>query len=321
MLIVSKFVPPTTDIDWLKWLIICCFLFVAIASPSEASEQDNYQSDTSYESNTDYSSEIDFQSDPNSPIVKDDFDWQVLMDLSVGYDQVLLDGVKQTELLHYFKPALLIDISYKGFFLQTNQRRSAALLLGAEFGYQLFVKENWQVDIIAKAYMPGYDPANLIEYQDADEKLYSGLKERDATLGVALRYSRYFDNAIFTIDVANAYADDDAKGLIVDSFYSYLLPYRNWDIYLGAGLTYYDQTLVDYYIGINPDEVTENRSLYTANSGFRAQLEVYAQYPLSASWSFNAGITQSFYNDEIKDSPIVDKNKLTQVMLGVLYVF
>jgi len=321
MFIVSKLAPTIPDIHRLKWLIICCFLFFFLAGASEASEQDNYQSDTSYESNIDYSSEINYQDDPNSPIVKNDFDWQILMDLSVGYDQVLLDSVEQTELLHYFKPALLIDISYKGFFLQTNQRRSAALLLGAEFGYQLFVKENWQVDIIAKAYMPGYDPADLIEYQDADEKLFSGLEERDATLGVALRYSRYFDDSIFTIDIARAYADDDANGLIVDSFYSYLLLYRNWDIYLGAGLTYYDQALVDYYIGITPDEVTENRSLYTADSGFRAQLEVYAQYPLSASWSFNAGITQSFYNNEIKKSPLVDKNKLTQVMLGVLYVF
>jgi outer membrane scaffolding protein for murein synthesis (MipA/OmpV family) len=100
-----------------------------------------------------------------------------------------------------------------------------------------------------------------------------------------------------------------------------LLPYRNWDIYLGAGLTYYEQSLVDYYIGINADEVTINRPLHSADSGFRAQLEVYAQYPLSQSWSFNAGLTQSFYPNKIKRSPLVDKNKLTQLMVGVLYVF
>jgi outer membrane scaffolding protein for murein synthesis (MipA/OmpV family) len=234
---------------------------------------------------------------------------------------VLLTGVEQTDPWHFFQPGLLVDISYKGFFLQTNQRRSATILGGAEFGYQLLVKDDWQIDIIAKGYMPGYVPSDLIEYQDADKELFSDLSERDDTTGVGLRYSRYFDNAIFTIDVAAGHAESDITGLIIDSFYSYLLPYRNWDIYLGAGLTYYDQALVDYYIGVNESEATKTRPQYTASNGFRGQLEVYAQYPLSSSWSFNAGITQSFYANEIKRSPLVDKNITTQVMLGVLYVF
>jgi len=90
---------------------------------------------------------------------------------------------------------------------------------------------------------------------------------------------------------------------------------------LGAGLTYYDQALIDYYIGINADEVSPSRHLHRAKSAFRGQLELYAQYPLSQSWSFNAGITQSFYSSSIKQSPLVDKNTLTELMVGVLYVF
>ena len=223
--------------------------------------------------------------------------------------------------MHFFKPGILIDISYKGFFLQTNQRRSAATLLGGEFGYQLLIKEDWRVDIIAKAYMPGYEPDDLIEYSDADEKVFSGLENRDPTVGIALRYSQYFDNALFSIDFASANTGDDITGLIIESFYSYLFPYRNWDIYLNAGLTYYDQEFIDYYIGINPSEVTKDRPSYTASSRLRGQLEIYAQYPLSANWSFNAGITQTFYPNKIKRSTLVGRNKLTQVMLGALYVF
>ena len=261
--------------------------------------------------------------DINSPIVKDDFEWQIMLDLSLAYDPVILKSVRQTEPLHFFKPVLLIDISYKGFFIQSNQRRAAAVLSGLEFGYQLVVKEYWQLDIIAKSYMFGYNPHDLIQYADADKTLFSGLADRDPTFGVALRYSQHFDNALFTIDFARANTDADAEvsGLIIESFYSYLLPYRNWDIYLGAGLTYYDQNLVDYYTGITPDEVTENRPSYTAGNSLKGQLEIYAQYPLSANWSFNTGITQTFYDNKIKRSPLVDKNKLTQVMVGVLYVF
>jgi outer membrane scaffolding protein for murein synthesis (MipA/OmpV family) len=269
--------------------------------------------------------DINFSS-ANAPIIKDDFEWQFMVDLSLVDTQILLADVEQTEPWDYFQLGLLLDMSYKGFFIQTNSRRSSTALGSAEFGYQITVQNDWQLDVILKAYIQGYAPEAIIKDQEKDIPQLAGLSDRNPTGGIALRYSHFFDDAIFYIDVAAARAvadeqGDDASGMIVDSFYSYLLPYRNWDIYLGAGLTYYEQALVDYYIGINADEVSSARPLYKADGGFRGQLEVYAQYPLSQSWSFNAGITQSFYFNDIKKSPLVDKNKLTQVMVGVLYVF
>ena len=261
-----------------------------------------------------------------SPLVKDDFEWQFSLDFSFVYAPKIIAGIEQKKLSHYFMPGVLIDISYKGFFLQTNQRRSSVLLGGTEFGYQLIVENDWQVDLIAKAYMPGYDFELLIESGAGDNELLAGLKERQGTGGVAIRYSKYLKNSLFLIDLAYASAGDDVNGnlvggLIIDSFYSYLLPYKNWDIYLGAGLTYFDQNIVNYYIGVGSNEVTDNRPEYTAKGGFRSQAEVYAQYPLSASWSFHAGITHSVFSNNVKESPLVDTNKETQVMLGVLYVF
>ncbi len=257
---------------------------------------------------------------------KDQLEWQVALDFSLVYDPKIIAGIKQDEILHYFMPGLVIDVSYKDFFLQTNQRRSNALLGGTELGYQLYTANDWQLDIIAKAYMQGFDSDSLIEYGGGNQELLAGLKERSTTAGISLRYSRYIENALFNLDIAVASPGNDEfsqniHGVIVDSFYSYLLPYRNWDIYLGAGLTYFSQNLMDYYIGVGANEVTEIRPEFTAESGLRAQLEVYAHYPLSTSWSFNTGITQSIYSDNIKKSPIVDTNHTTQVMIGVLYVF
>ena len=262
----------------------------------------------------------------NKPIVKEEFEWQFLLDLSLVYDPKIIAGIEQEELLHYFMPGILVDISYKGFFLQTNQRRSNVLLGGTELGYQLIVEEDWQLDLIAKAYMQGYDSESLIEYGGGDDELLSGLNDRQATVGFALRYSQYFKDALFTIDFASAHSGDDAygdhvSGLIIDSFYSYLLPYKNWDIYIGAGLTYFSQDIVDYYIGVASNEATDTRAEYTAKGGFRGQAEIYAQYPLSASWSFHAGLTHSIYSKDVKESPLVDTNQVTLVMLGAQYVF
>lgn len=258
---------------------------------------------------------------PSAPMVKDAFEWQLIVDLSLASKPVILTGVEQTEPWDYFQLGLLIDLSYKGFFLQSNARRSSTVIDGGELGYQLTVQNDWELDVILKSYIEGYDPSDIIKNQKNDIPQLAGLDERDFTGGIALRYSRFFDNAIFYIDIAAASADDDASGIIIDSFYSYLVPYRNWDIYFGAGLTYYDQALIDYYIGIDANEVTPDRPLHSADSSFRAQLEIYAQYPLSQSWSFNAGLTQTFYSNSIKQSPLVDKNKLIQLMIGVHYVF
>jgi len=262
--------------------------------------------------------------DANEPITKDAFEWQFIVDLSLAKTSIILTDVEQTQPWDYFQLGLLLDVSYKGFFLQTNSRRSSTVLGVGELGYQITVQDNWQLDVILKAYINGYDPVEILKEQDIPQ--LSGLDKREFTGGLALRYSYFFDDAVFYIDIATARAldndqDGNATGMIVDSFYSHLIPYRNWDIYLGAGLTYYDQALIDYYIGIDADEVTSSRPLYNADSSFRAQLEVYAQYPLSQSWSFNVGITQSFYSNNIKQSPLVNKNKLTGFMVGVLYVF
>jgi len=307
----------------LSWRLAANLLIastLAFSSLSYAQENAIQESSSQQEAN------IDEEHSANKPVIKDAFEWQFILDLSLVYDPKIIAGIEQEDLLHYFLPGILVDISYKGFFLQSNQRRSNALLGGTEFGYQLFVEENWQLDLIAKAYMQGYDSDSLIEYGGGDEELLLGLREREATGGVALRYSQYFNDALFSIDFAYGSAGDDVNGehvggLIVDSFYSHLVPYRNWDIYFGGGLTYFSQDIVDYYIGVSPEETNDKRPEYTADGGFRGQLEIYAQHPLSANWSFNAGITHSIFSNSVKESPLVDKNQVTQVMLGAQYVF
>jgi outer membrane scaffolding protein for murein synthesis (MipA/OmpV family) len=321
--------------SWLLGISLFIFFSLAFSSLSYAQESNVKEIDsasTNQESNlkknSDSKGEDSFieESSANKPVIKDSFEWQFILDLSLIYDPKIIAGIKQEDLLQYFMPGILVDLSYKGFFLQTNQRRSNAFLGGTELGYQLLIEDNWQLDLIAKAYMQGYDSESLIEYGGGDDNLLSGLREREATIGLALRYSYYFKEALFSLDIVSAHSGDDeygnhVSGLIIDSFYSYLLPYRNWDIYFGAGLTYFSQDIVNYYIGVSADEATDIRAEYTADDGFRAQLEVYVQHPLSANWSFNVGLTHSVYSENVQESPLVDTNIVTQVMLGVLYVF
>jgi len=249
------------------------------------------------------------------------FSWQFMGGISGVYDQSPIKGNKQSEFEDYLHVSLLFDLYYKGFFMQSNHRRSSAATLGGEIGYELIVKDSWELDIISKTYVSGYEPSDIIDNNDRDIPTLSGLEDRDFGRGIGLRYSRFYQNSVLSIDVASLAPLSKANGWVADVFYSHLIPYRNWDIYLGAGFTYYSAGVTDYFVGVNQDEASSARPIYEPGSGYQAQLEVFAQHPISRNWSFNAGITQSYYSATINDSPLIGKQHLTTVMLGVLYVF
>jgi len=249
------------------------------------------------------------------------FSWRFMGGISGVYDQSPIKGDKQSEFEDYLHVSLLFDLYYKGFFMQSNHRRSSAATLGGEIGYELIVKESWELDIISKAYVPGYEPSDIIDNNDSDIPTLSGLEDRGYGRGIGVRYSHFYQNSVLSVDIASLAPLSKADGWVADIFYSHLVPYRNWDIYLGAGFTYYSADVTDYFVGVNNDEVSSVRPFYEPGSGYQAQLEIFAQHPISQNWSFNAGITQSYYSDTINDSPIIGKQHLTKVMLGVLYVF
>jgi hypothetical protein len=262
-----------------------------------------------------------FASDPqheNETTVFDKtFSWQAMGGISGVYQQSQLQGVEQSELADYLNISLLIDVYYKGFFIQSNHRRSDAVTLGGEIGYELIVEDNWELDILHKTYVPGYEPKALIKNSRHSIPTLEGLEERDAGEGLGFRYSHFYQDGILSVDVAAL----SSSGWLADIFYSQLFPYRNWDIYLGAGFTHYSEQVTDYFVGVNKNEVSEARSFYKPGSSYKAQLEVFARYPMSQKWSFNGGITQSYHSTSYRNSPLIGKQHLTQVMLGVLYVF
>ncbi|GLX77821.1 hypothetical protein tinsulaeT_11610 [Thalassotalea insulae] len=256
-----------------------------------------------------------------STVFNETFSWQAQMGFSLHYNDTIIEGVEQSYLDDYINLSLLFDFYYKGFFIQTNYRRLDTHILGAEIGYQLINNDDWELDIITRSYIGGFDSAEIIENSDKDLPIMEGLKVRDLGDGLAIRYSRYFNDSYFSVDVANLAALSDAKGWVIDAFYSHLIPYRNWDIYLNTGLSIYSSATTNYYIGIGNSEVLDIRPHYQTGTGGKIQFEFYAQRPLSESWTFNVGFSQSYYSNNIADSPIVDSQGATQLLAGVIYVF
>lgn len=256
-----------------------------------------------------------------STVFNETFSWQIQMGLSGYYYDIILKDVEQVDTVDYLNAALLIDFYYKGFFIQSNHRRTDTHTLGAEVGYQLIVKEDWELDIISKSYLGGFNPEYLQDDSSRDIPIIEGLDTRSIGNGIGLRYNRYFENSQLSIDVATLGITSAVNGWLVEAFYTHLIPYRNWDIYLNSSVTFYAKETMDYYYGVAPHEVSAIRPQHQAKSDVKVQLEAFFQHPISEKWTFNGGLSYSRYLGSITDSPIVDQPDASQIMLGVLYVF
>ncbi|MCJ8319559.1 MAG: MipA/OmpV family protein [Colwellia sp.] len=250
-----------------------------------------------------------------------DFSWQFMINMAAVYDPVFLKDVELNGIDDFLAFSLSLDLYYKGFYIQSSQRRLGSQFYSSEIGYQLINKDDWAIDILTKSYISGYSPKYLIEDQDKPIPTLDGLNDRDSGNGIAIRYSRFIDNDLFSVEFASLGVLSRADGWLIDSFYSHLIQYRNWDIYLGGGATFYSSRVIDYYLGVDLEEANEYRPEHQADGAMRLQAEIFAQHPISENWSFSAGITQNYYSNSVLDSPLADKQYITQILIGVMYVF
>ena len=256
-----------------------------------------------------------------STVFNETFSWQAQGGFALRQGNGIYQDFDPSDLNQPFAVTLLVDFYYKGFFIESDHWRILTHSLGAEFGYQLMVEDEWELDIIYRSYIAGLDINYIFQQTKKDIPILAGLTPRDTGNGIGLRYSRYLDNGVLSFDLASFQPLSDAEGWVAEVFYSHIIPYRNWDIYINTGLTYFSDKAMDYFTGVDQNEVTPIRAEYQGEQSVKAQFEVFAQRPISQSWTVNLGISHNYYLSDIDESPIIERNNTTQFLIGVLYVF
>ena len=94
---------------------------------------------------------------------------------------------------------------------------------------------------------------------------------------------------------------------------------KNLDISVSAGLSWRSDKLNDYYYGVEEKYETIIRSAYSADGGLDSNLGLRMTYKIDEKWSVFNTIKAEFLSSEITDSPLVDKDIIYSVMLGVAY--
>jgi outer membrane scaffolding protein for murein synthesis (MipA/OmpV family) len=251
----------------------------------------------------------------------DEFSWDISIAADVINESALIVGANQEETFDFFEISILLDIYYRGFFIQTNKHRYSSYVGGSEIGYELEVNENYEIDLISKVYLSGFSSteAGLITDEQIEE--LQGVKAREYISNQGIRFMRYLENAVYWVDVAVDIFNDEHHGWVIDGFYSYILQKRNWDINLGAGASFFSSNMNNYYFSVQPEEATDSREVYRAGEGYRFQVEAFVQHPISEGWLFHGGVILSHYSSSIGDSPLVARDNVMRAQVGVSYVF
>jgi len=239
----------------------------------------------------------------------DNFFWNIEANMGGVYFKSALEDHRQDSFIEYLELGFTLELFYKGFFVQTNKRRTNPF--DVEFGYQLHTTDKWGVDFITKTYLSGF----------SGEDIDSDLRERRLGTGHALRLTHFIDDAIFTVDLAVLTAALGTKSWLVESYYSYLIAHKNWEIYLGTGLTFYNAETVNYYAGIDEHDAATGLDLYRPGSGFEFVVEANAIYPLNEDWTLKLGASKSRFSSNIYQSPLGLRKGETLIKLGASYVF
>lgn len=183
-------------------------------------------------------------------------------------------------------------------------------LRGVGGGYQLFRRGGWSFGPVLQPRFDGYE---------ADDSRYlAGMKDRDLTLdgGVGLSWRAKW-GLIGLSCITDLLGKHDGQELELS--YTAVFPYAGCDFIPSAGLRYKSDNLVDYYYGVRTSEARDGRPAYEAEEATDPFVRLAVRRKLGGQWSLLGAVQYEWFDSEIKDSPIVDKDYDVSFVGGLLY--
>jgi len=158
-------------------------------------------------------------------------------------------------------------------------------------------------------------------YEDDDADILEGMSERKGSFWAGAKVQWETD----LVDVSAEWLADvsgNSKGQRFN-----LAVERTWRfgehvmLTPRLGATWLDKKYVDYYYGVETDEIRIDRPAYEGKSGVNLQLGVRGSYIFDAHHSAFLDLGVTSLPEEIKDSPLVDRSTENRVLMGYMYRF
>lgn len=236
-----------------------------------------------------------------------------------SYAQHASQEAKSNDALSLFAIANAQQSIYQGGSTQTRVfpfiqfQWGPVYLEGVSLGTSLYQTESQSFDIGVSLDIFG-------DTERGDSRVLQDMQTLDNALNAHIEWSLEKDWGEVSVRAAKDISGThDGTALSVN--YAYPVVYKRWRIRPQVGVHYFSDEISQYYYGVTPEEVRENRAAYTPDSGVNMSLDVTAIYPFNRHHSLMLMLESTVYSSQITDSPIVEKSNALSLGLGYLYRF
>ena len=146
------------------------------------------------------------------------------------------------------------------------------------------------------------------------------IDDRNLALLSGIEYYYYTDSVFFNIQaIRDVSSVHNGSELRIAASYPWRFDKNHFEITFGG--VWQSDRVVDYYYGLDSNEVPDSRLVYEASNTFSPVIKFDYKRKLSDHWSIYFFAHNKWFGDEITNSPLIDQNTSTTVFLGGVYHF
>lgn len=177
-------------------------------------------------------------------------------------------------------------------------------------GYRLLAGKGWSIGPIVQPRFDGYDADDSSFLEGMDDRKWS----IDAGVGVSWRTGIGLFELSYVTDILGR-----SDGQELQLIYTVMCPLAGFDIAPSVGVKYKSDDLVDYYYGVEPDEIAFDRWPYEGGAATDPFVRLALRRKLGERWSLILAGQYEWLADDITDSPIVDSDYQASFLAGLMY--
>lgn len=156
------------------------------------------------------------------------------------------------------------------------------------------------------------------DYKRGDSATLQDMSKLNRAINIRAGVAMPLHNAQLTTEVGKDVAGAH-NGVQAKIRYSRYTKFGNGEVRPYLEAQWLSSDLTDYYVGVNSDEVNQNRPQYSADADIALKVGVNYLQRLSQAFTLIGGVNLTQYGNEISDSPIVEKDLIWGANLGITY--
>lgn len=238
--------------------------------------------------------------------------WELEVGGAFMLGRYAMDSFNDSERGYYNIAPWLAGGYYNGnFFIESDPGNGKPLTIG----YTSYESDSLQINLVGMPFFFGFEEDSQVRGD-----LLSGLEAREASFDAGIEVLSGFENGQIGVRLLKDISGTH-KGAALDVVYGYPLYFDKTVIWPSVGFSYVTDKANNYYYGIRPDEVRQDRPLYQADGGLVAKFNLYFEHELSESNSIIGFSQVNVLNSAIVDSPIVEHRFSWTIGVGYIWIY